>query len=539
MLAIAGVLYVQGQKRLVEQNAREQAADSVENIYESLSEVIRSGRPDSRHPRVTQEMLDTQRGGLFESDTPVPPQELSVAARQCEALLSEENFSEAAAVVMAEDPDTKLASGIPALAMIYFQEAKATGDSFPWKNWQANHWPHPLTDLMADDLGIDDAGFATRVHFLRELQSAAMEDFPGWLKSLDPESGEIRLVSLATIAPVVETGAKKTPFCEVEVRQKDRPVYLQSDITGAGAVFARFGDENLEVIARLTNPDLLFESVNSQTIWTAALILAAVLASVFGVLALNRALRRQQELNALQSDFVASVSHELRTPLASMLLVSGRLAGGKVKEEPKQMEYFDLIQRECRRLGTLVENLLDHARIEQGQKVYSFEETDLEALVSATVSAMAPIADEKGVTLTANITPLKTHPVLDGMEVRQALFNLIDNAIKYSGGRENAAVEIGVRECTGKEGGLIEIVVLDENEIIPQQDREIIFERFYRRGEELHRKATGTGLGLSIVRYVCEAHGGHVRVRSRADEKTGNEFVMTLPVIEPERSEPT
>ena len=101
----------------------------------------------------------------------------------------------------------------------------------------------------------------------------------------------------------------------------------------------------------------------------------------------------------MKSNFVSSVSHELRAPLASVRLMAENLDRGKIADEAKQREYFRFIVQECRRLGALVENVLDFARIEQGRKEYDFEPTDIGALVAQTVKLMGPAAAEKQVTL--------------------------------------------------------------------------------------------------------------------------------------------
>src|SRR5882757_2759454 len=101
----------------------------------------------------------------------------------------------------------------------------------------------------------------------------------------------------------------------------------------------------------------------------------------------------------MKSNFVSSVSHELRAPIASVRLMAEGLERGKIQDPAKQNEYFRFIVQECRRLSSLIENVLDFSRIEQGRKQYEFEPTDLLALTRETVKLMEPYAEEKGVEL--------------------------------------------------------------------------------------------------------------------------------------------
>ena len=195
----------------------------------------------------------------------------------------------------------------------------------------------------------------------------------------------------------------------------------------------------------------------------------------------------------MKSNFVSSVSHELRAPIASVRLMAESLERGKIPETSKQKEYFGFIVQECRRLSSLIENVLDFSRIEQGRKQYEFEPTDLVALVGNTVKLMEPNANEKGVALkweTSNIQ----HPAsniqlsVDGKAIQQALVNLIDNALKHSpkGETVNVAMEVrsprtqiqgGCAESV-EDGGTAETVSLsvsDHGPGIPPEEHEKIF----------------------------------------------------------------
>ena len=126
-----------------------------------------------------------------------------------------------------------------------------------------------------------------------------------------------------------------------------------------------------------------------------ALIGAAVLAALAGLLTARRAFYQQHRLSEMKTNFVSSVSHELRAPIASMRLLAESLERGKIAEAAKQQEYYRFLVQESRRLTSLIENVLDFSRIEQGRKEYQFEPADLDALVEQTVKLMLPAAAAK------------------------------------------------------------------------------------------------------------------------------------------------
>jgi signal transduction histidine kinase len=273
----------------------------------------------------------------------------------------------------------------------------------------------------------------------------------------------------------------------------------------------------------LASPEILFARQKQRTRMFGALIAASALAALIGFVAAHRAFRREQQLSEAKSNFVSSVSHELRAPIASVRLMAESLERGKVNEVPKQNEYFRFIVQECRRLSSLIENVLDFSRIEQGRKQYEFEPTDLAALTRETVKLMEPYAAEKGVCLEldSNLETQNPELEIDGRAMQQALVNLMDNAIKHS--PKGAGVKIGF-EC---DGHFARLWVEDCGPGIPPEEQERIFERFYRLGSELRRETQGVGIGLSIVRHIVEAHGGKVTVRSSVGQ--GSRFTIELP----------
>ncbi len=248
-----------------------------------------------------------------------------------------------------------------------------------------------------------------------------------------------------------------------------------------------------------------------------------MMAIVAGAVVLSlRAASRELRLSEMKTDFVSNVSHELRTPLASIRVFGELMRMGKVDDPEKVHEYGELIESESRRLTRLVNNILDFSRIESGRKTYTFETVDPVALVDEAVAAFAPQARQLGfdVEVDAPATPLPRVRV-DEPAVSQAVLNLLDNAVKYSG--ESRRVGIRVEP----EGSGVAISVLDEGVGIPAEEQSRIFNRFHRVSSGLIHDVKGSGLGLALVKHIVEAHGGSVSVASRPG--AGSTFTIHLP----------
>ena len=291
----------------------------------------------------------------------------------------------------------------------------------------------------------------------------------------------------------------------------------------------------------LADSSLMLAAHRQRALLFGGLILASALAAFAGFLAARRAFYRQLRLSEMKSDFVSSVSHELRAPIASVRLMAEGLERGRISEPGKQHEYFKFIVQECRRLSSLIENVLDFSRIEQGRKQYEMESTDLAALTEKTVTLMETYAAERQVNITLKKIGEPAPVELDGKAVQQALVNLIDNAIKHSPKGAEISVglefskcgvrsaECGVKDDKGVSEAAIQLWVEDRGEGIAAAEQEKIFERFYRVGSELRRETQGVGIGLSIVKHIVEAHGGRVTVRSAPGE--GSRFTIELPTM--------
>jgi len=280
-----------------------------------------------------------------------------------------------------------------------------------------------------------------------------------------------------------------------------------------------FTDRTLVVRSPSVTPELWaqrgFIGDVSLSVLLGAVLLAAVLLA-------QRSAVRATQLSQMKTDFVSSVSHELRTPLASIRVFGELLRLGRVSEPAKVREYGDYIEAECRRLTHLVNNILDFAKIESGQKRYDFQRADVRALVDETLRTFEVRLRQDGFTVDVTPPPSPLPPAwIDPPAVGQVLTNLIDNAIKYSG----EARRIGV--ALGQHNGFVTVALRDHGPGIAAAEQERIFEQFYRVGNGLAPEVKGSGLGLAIVKHIVEAHRGRVVVDSRPGQ--GSTFTLELP----------
>jgi signal transduction histidine kinase len=235
-----------------------------------------------------------------------------------------------------------------------------------------------------------------------------------------------------------------------------------------------------------------------------------------------RLMRRETEMAQLKSDFVANVSHDLKTPLSVIRMFGETLELGRVTDEARRDEYYRVITREAERLSRLIDNVLDFSRIEGGRRRYDRAPTAVEPLLRETLEAFAYPLAQHGFKVELSVAADLPEVEVDREAIGQAVANLIDNAIKYSGDDRALSVESRV------EDGELLIAVVDRGIGIPAAEQARIFEKFYRVGRSDTQGRRGSGVGLALVRHIVEAHGGRVTVESAPG--VGSRFTVRLPL---------
>jgi signal transduction histidine kinase len=247
-----------------------------------------------------------------------------------------------------------------------------------------------------------------------------------------------------------------------------------------------------------------------------ALALLVVAASYL----IGRAVSRELAAARLQSDFVSAVSHEFRTPLTSLAQFTEILTEQEDAPVEKRRMFIEAQARATRRLTRLVESLLDFGRMEAGARPYRLEPLDVAALVEDVVRDFRQ--EVAGVDFTVDYS----RPAGDAMvnadreALAQALWNLLDNAVKYSGDSRSLGVEV-------ERAHEVTIRVRDDGFGIDRSEHTQIFRKFARGAAAREHGVKGTGIGLAMVKHIVDAHAGRVTVDSEPGR--GSTFTIFLP----------
>jgi len=234
-------------------------------------------------------------------------------------------------------------------------------------------------------------------------------------------------------------------------------------------------------------------------------------------------LAKLEELNRLKSFYVASVSHDLKTPLTSIKVFTELMQSDKKIPNEKKNEYLKIIEGETDRLTRLIDNVLDFAKIEKGIKQYSFSELDLKDLLNSVIKAVHYTLQINKFKLDIKFTSDHIKINGDSDAIKSALFNLINNSIKYS--TDNKCINI----VSGLQNSSAFIEIEDKGIGIPENDQKFIFDPFFR---SVSNEIKGAGLGLAVVKHVMDAHKGNIELYSKIN--TGTKFRLIFPISEHE-----
>jgi hypothetical protein len=238
---------------------------------------------------------------------------------------------------------------------------------------------------------------------------------------------------------------------------------------------------------------------------------------------ISEAYERLQKADKKRIHFISGISHELRAPLSSIRSFSEILTNYEDIDSATKKEFLHIINSESERLTQLTDEILDAVRIESGKIHWHMDNVDLIDVIQTAFRSMIPITNNKGLLMETNI-PGRVHPVRgDKNKLLQVMLNLISNAVKFT---PHGKILIGVEEMADE----VKVYVSDTGEGVYPEEKEKIFEDFYRIGDDLVGRPKGSGLGLSIAKKIINAHGGNIWVNSELGK--GSTFSFTLPKAE-------
>jgi signal transduction histidine kinase len=235
---------------------------------------------------------------------------------------------------------------------------------------------------------------------------------------------------------------------------------------------------------------------------------------------LQRLYQELENASRHKSDFLARMSHELRTPLNAIIGFSEVLHEqmfGELNE--RQLAYVDDVLEAGKHLLSLINDVLDLAKIEAGKMELELSEVAIPEVLRSAVSMHSERASRGGVELSLTTEPEEITISADGRRVRQIVFNLVSNAVKFT--PSDGRVDVSARADNGR----VEVAVADTGPGIAPEELETIFEEFKQASDD--KRAEGTGLGLPLSRKLVELHGGRLWVESAAGK--GSTFRFTLP----------
>jgi signal transduction histidine kinase len=297
----------------------------------------------------------------------------------------------------------------------------------------------------------------------------------------------------------------------------DHVQYAQAVHSELGALYQSRADSTLLAkLDRDTNMRI------NRVLWEGAFFLAVLLG---GLTIMTRTIRHDAELRRRQQNFLAAVSHEFKSPLASIRLAAETLVMRSHSKDVEQLGRRILADDE--RLLRMVDNLLNTARLEEGAHPLAPERTALAPVVARAIDGVAEQAARTGIAIEATVgSDLELSADANALET--ILRNLLDNAINACSAGDGKRIDVRAERNHGR----IELAVIDDGAGFPPDDAELIFEKFYRAGDEMRRTTPGTGLGLYIVRRLAELSGATITASS-AGPGRGARLDLSWPAGDP------
>jgi two-component system phosphate regulon sensor histidine kinase PhoR len=261
-----------------------------------------------------------------------------------------------------------------------------------------------------------------------------------------------------------------------------------------------------------------------QKMWSQFLLsLVLVGLTALSFVLLWRSLIQQRKLTKIKNDFISNITHELKTPIATVSVAIEALRNFDALHDPERTrEYLTISSNELQRLSLLVDKVLKLSMFEKHQVELKEETVDLAVLVKEVVNSMKLQFDKYKAQVNVQLHGNRFNVHADRLHITSVLFNLLDNALKYS--RENPAIHIELKDETEQ----ILLLVTDNGIGIPVEYHKKIFDKFFRVPYGDTHNVKGYGLGLSYVAYVIQRHYGSIAVESQPG--IGSRFIIKLPV---------
>ena len=260
-----------------------------------------------------------------------------------------------------------------------------------------------------------------------------------------------------------------------------------------------------------------------RQLWPDILFSVFLFASLLGAfLLMNRSFRQQARLTRIKNDFISNVTHELKTPITTVGVAIEALRNFHVLENPERTrEYLDISRHELDRLAILVDKVLKMSLFEQGAPELKLEQIDLKELINDILRSMKLQFDKLTAQVRFQANTAHTMMMGDRIHLTNVIYNLLDNALKYSPG--NASIDIELQETANQ----IQLKVQDQGIGIPAEYRNKIFEKFFRVPNGDRHDVKGYGLGLSYVASVVHKHQGSIGLESQPGQ--GSCFTIQFP----------
>jgi len=312
---------------------------------------------------------------------------------------------------------------------------------------------------------------------------------------------------VAWLSERVLVGSSLAPHARISLRQEEQDRFSEA---GGGYSYRHQFAEPFAHVASVMTLAPLKEIDGSAYVVLLSVLLALV--AIVGLLAVYRMVAVTVSYAERRYNFVSAVSHELKTPLTAIRMYGEMLRDGLVASREKRQHYYGVITAETERLTRLVNNVLELARLEKKDRPPAVVVGDIGPVLEETVAVLGPHLRKEGFQLQVDVEPELPPVRYDRDGLVQVLFNLVDNAVKYS--RQAAKKEIILACRRRQEGDGVILTVADRGPGVPPRHISRIFDLFYRGEDELTRTSKGTGIGLALVRGLVERMGGTVSGRN-------------------------